>query len=234
MKKFFVIIPIILICFLFLFMSYKDNKQREKIVFDLVNNMKSMSIISHQITEKNILYIDLNNKIDDISVSLKREEYDLVLKDINNFNDDLLKEKLLARMSVVLDNISKEEERILKYTAIETLKGNVTAYTAFCSDGCHGYTASGRYVGDSIYYHDNDYGNVRIVAGDKSYPFGTIVRFNNLSYFGSEVYAIVLDRGGAIGKNRRALFDLLFENEKSANNFGIARGVSCDILRLGY
>ncbi len=234
MKKVFVILSIFFVFFFFLFLSYKDNKQREKLVSDLVYNMKNMSLISYKIKEKNILYVDLNNRIDNVSVSLKREEYDLVLADINDFNDDLLKEKMLGRMSSVLADISKEEERILKYTAIESLNGNVTAYTAFCSDGCHGYTASGRYVGNSVYYYDNDYGKVRIVAGDKSYPFGTIVRFNNLSYFGGEVYAIVLDRGGAIGKNRRALFDLLLETERSANDFGIARGVSCDILRLGY
>ena len=90
------------------------------------------------------------------------------------------------------------------------------------------------FVGNTIYYNDKEYGKVRIVAADKSYPFGTIVRFNNLNYFNDAVYAIVLDRGGAIGKGKRVLFDLLFKTENEANNFGIEKNVSCDILRMGY
>lgn len=75
---------------------------------------------------------------------------------------------------------------------------------------------------------------VRIVAGDSSYPFGTIVRIKNLNYFGEDIYAIVLDRGGAIGKNKRVLFDLLFALDENANKFGVAYNVECEILRLGY
>ncbi len=119
---------------------------------------------------------------------------------------------------------------------LETLKGTITAYTPYCSDGCHGYTATGRFVGNgNIHYKDKEYGTVYIVAGDPSIPFGSIVRLKNVSYFGGrDIYAIVLDRGGAIGKNRRALFDLLFALEKNANNFGVRRNVTCEILRRGY
>ena len=67
--------------------------------------------------------------------------------------------------------------------------------------GCQGYTASGKYVGNGdIYQYDDEYGMVYIVAGGSEYPFGTIVRFKNVNYFGKDIYAIVLDRGGAIGK----------------------------------
>ena len=118
---------------------------------------------------------------------------------------------------------------------IEYLSGNVTAFTPYCSDGCHGYVASGKYVGDgNIHYYDSTYGKVYIVAGDPSYPLGTIVRLRNVDYFGGrDIYAIVLDRGGAIGKGRRAIFDLLFALEGNANNFGV-RYINCEILRLGY
>lgn len=118
---------------------------------------------------------------------------------------------------------------------LERLTGKVTAFTPYCSDGCQGYTASGKFVGNGdIYQYDSEYGMVHIVAGDSSYPFGTIVRIKNLNYFGEDIYAIVLDRGGAIGKNRRALFDLLFATEENANRFGVAYNIECEILRLGY
>ena len=119
---------------------------------------------------------------------------------------------------------------------LETVSGTITAFTAYCSDGCHGYVASGMYVGEgNIHYYDSTYGKVYIVAGGPEYPLGTIVRMKNVDYFGGrDIYAIVLDRGGAIGKGRRALFDLLFALESNANNFGVRYGVTCEILRLGY
>jgi 3D (Asp-Asp-Asp) domain-containing protein len=117
----------------------------------------------------------------------------------------------------------------------ETITGKITAFTPYCVDGCHGYVASGKFVGNGdIYQYDHEYGMVRIVAGDPDYPFGTIVKMKNLGYFGGDVYAIVLDRGGAIGKNRRAVFDILFATEENANRFGVAHNIECEILRIGY
>jgi hypothetical protein len=137
---------------------------------------------------------------------------------------------------VQADNESVNSTPPQDVQVIETVNGNVTAFTPYCSDGCHGYVASGKYVGEgNIHYYDNTYGKVYIVAGGPEYPLGTIVRLKNLDYFGGrDIYAIVLDRGGAIGKGRRALFDLLFALESNANNFGVRYGVTCEILRLGY
>ena len=119
-------------------------------------------------------------------------------------------------------------------SGLEVQTGAISSYGPDCV-GCSGTLASGFYAGNgNIYYQDSTYGSVRIVAGDRSYPFGTIVRFNNLPNFESEVYAIILDRGGAIGKNRSALFDLLIDDTSSYLNFGMARNVNCDILRIGY
>lgn len=234
MKKSIVFLIVFLNVLLLTFYSYKQEEKKKELIVKSVDSIKSMSNNCEKIVKKNRLLVNMNKEIDSAFVSLKKDEYEILTEKINKIEYEDIKEKLELRMDSLLDSIEKEEERLLKYTSIENLRGNVTAFTAFCSDGCNGYTASGRYVGDSIYYNDKDYGKVRIVAADRSYPFGTIVRFNNLNYFGEEVFAIVLDRGGAIGKNKRALFDLLFDTEKKANDFGIARGVSCDILRLGY
>ena len=110
---------------------------------------------------------------------------------------------------------------------LESFKGTISAYTDV-------HTAAGISVaGGKIFYNDKTYGQVYIVAADKQYPFGTIVRFRNLSYFGRDIYAIVLDRGGMIKKGYRD-FDLLFALKSSTSKFGLRKNVTCEILRKGY
>lgn len=115
--------------------------------------------------------------------------------------------------------------------AIKTLVGSMTAYGGDCS-GCSGVTATGHNLYNSIYYSDPTYGSVRIVAGDRSLPFGTIVRANNTKL--GTFLAIVLDRGGGIGIGRRHLFDLAYTTEADASSFGVDYNISFDILREGY
>lgn len=131
-----------------------------------------------------------------------------------------------------------EEDKILevsiegKADALEVLSGEMSGYGPDCL-GCSGYLASGLYVLDGkIYYTDSMYGKVRIVAGDKKYPFGTIVRIKN-SILG-EFLAIVLDRGGDIGVDRKFMFDLLYSSEELANRNGVSNNVVFEVLRYGY
>ncbi len=204
---------------------------------------------------------ELNN----IKKSIETIKYNDIKEELND-RVKIIEDKIAEKKRIEEENRRKEEERKRKeeeariarekahnvlvnadrksvnstppsnVNVIETLTGTITAFTPYCSDGCHGYVASGKYVGDgNIHYYDKTYGEVYIVAGDPGYPLGTIVRLKNVDYFGGrDIYAIVLDRGGAIGKGRRALFDLLFALESNANNFGVRRGVTCEILRLGY
>ena len=110
----------------------------------------------------------------------------------------------------------------------EVLIGKMSGYGPDCY-GCSGYLASGVYVGDgNVYYNDSEYGQVRIVAGDKKYKFGTIVRIND------SVLAIVLDRGGSIGIGKKFLFDLLYVTEAEANINGISYETKFEILRNGF
>lgn len=142
----------------------------------------------------------------------------------------------------LLDEMNKEDsEEVIEvedeeeFSPLEVLVGSLSLYGPDCYGCTSNKTASGMYVGDgNIYYKDSEYGTVRIVAADKSYPFGTIVRVSNVDYFGEPIYAIVLDRGGDIGKNRRFLFDLLFPSEREANSVGSRHNVTFEIMRLGY
>lgn len=120
----------------------------------------------------------------------------------------------------------KNEEKVLK-----TYIGPITAYGPDCK-GCIGITASGYDVRNgNIYYNDKEYGKVRIVAADKSIPFGTIIRIKGI--FKKPLIAIVLDRGSAIGFNKKVYIDLLYKNEKETLAFG-KKKATFEILRNGF
>lgn len=132
----------------------------------------------------------------------------------------------------IFKEVEKQEKEEKSIEVLATYKGNITAYGPDCT-GCSGITASGYKVRNTIYYNDKEYGKIRIVAADKSLPFGTIVRISDLKIFKEPIIAIVLDRGSAIGFNKRVYFDLLYKNEKSTNSFG-KRKATFEILRRGY
>ena len=116
---------------------------------------------------------------------------------------------------------------------IKTYKGPMTAYGPDCV-GCIGITSSGYNVlNGNIFYKDKTFGNIRILAADRSLPFGTIVRINGLKAYPESIIAIVLDRGSAIGFNKRSYFDLLYESERDTLTFG-CQYATFDILRIGY
>lgn len=114
---------------------------------------------------------------------------------------------------------------------LEIISGVLSGYGPDCA-GCSGYLANGDYVGDGdIYYNDSSYGVVRIVAGDRKYPFGSIVHITTRD---DSFLAIILDRGGDIGIDKTMTFDLLFPTEDDASLFGIKPDTKFKILRYGF
>lgn len=219
---------------------------------ELTNEIHSLEI---DIDRENIRN-EFSTLLTSVERNLNQSELNSAIVKINAIKYDDIKKELLNKTTSIQQKVTAEKKRLeqLAYynkmlkidatpvistppsnvKAIETIKGKITAFTPYC-EGCSGYTASGKYVGGGdIYQYDSEYGMVRIVAGDKAYPFGTIVRIKNLGYFGGDVYAMVLDRGGAIGKNKRAIFDLLFATKENAYKFGVAQNIECEILRIGY
>lgn len=115
---------------------------------------------------------------------------------------------------------------------LESQVGAMSAYGPDCI-GCSGRLGGGFDARSGAYtYSDSTYGNIRIVAGDASYPYGSIVRVKGSKL--GEFYAIVLDRGGAIGKGKRFMFDLLFPSSSVASQFGTEYNLTFEILRYGY
>ena len=150
-------------------------------------------------------YILLNS----ISIEYK-DYYEFVSKEIKIFDK--------------IPEIIAHEEVLAIYS------GPITTYGPDCR-GCIGITASGYDVRNTIYYNDIEYGSVHIVAADKSIPFGTIVRILNID--SEPIIAIVLDRGGAIGFNKNAYFDLLYPSEYETLSFG-KKYAQIEILRYGF
>lgn len=161
-------------------------------------------------------------------VTTFNQNYTYVNNEINIFKNI---PKLKQEKVKVKKNTKTKNKKTTKVLA--TYKGNVTAYGPDCV-GCIGITASGYNVtGGNIYYNDKKYGKVRILAADKSLPFGTIIRIKDLSVFKEPILAIVLDRGSAIGFNKNVYFDLLYKSEKETNSFG-KRKATFEVLRRGY
>lgn len=140
----------------------------------------------------------------------------------------------IEKKQPIVEEVKKEEIKD-NNNALETLSGSMSGYGPDCYGCTSNRVASGYYVGEgNIYYEDKTYGKVRIVAGDKKYPLGTIVKIGPSNVSSEPIIAIILDRGGAIGINKKFTFDLLFASEKEALKYGVSKNVNFEILRLGY
>ena len=186
-------------------------------------------------TKSHILANNLSKSIDTkifIEVEKKKKEEAQKIEQAKKIEEEKEKQKLA-------EEARKVEEEMLKNTAVASVESNVletqvgpmSAYGPDCV-GCSGYLAAGFNAKASILYQDPTYGAVRVVAGDKKYPFGTIVRVSGTKL--GTFNAIVLDRGGAIGIGRRYMFDLLCHSEAEASGVGSFHNVKFEILRNGY
>ena len=129
------------------------------------------------------------------------------------------------------DNTNSNQEETRMYYQGEVFTAKMSGYGADIGN----YTSSGYQIsGGNITYNDNQYGEVRILAGDRNYPFGTIVRISNSNE--GTVLGIVLDRGPDIGRaaGKKFAFDLLYTTSREARLKGVSYNANFEILRLGY
>lgn len=177
-----------------------------------------------------------NQSINTETIVEKRE-----IDELEN-NIEVIEDKIVVDSNPITDNTSNEvieetpapvqEVMVETNNVLETQVGSLSAYGPDCV-GCSGYLATGfNAMGGNIYYNDSTYGTVRIVAGDRTYPFGTIVQVQGTSL--GDFYAIVLDRGGGVGFGKRFLFDLLCNSEGEADQVGSFWNVTFNVMRYGY
>ena len=109
--------------------------------------------------------------------------------------------------------------------------GTITGYGPDC-EGCSGVLACPPHMNvlnNNIYYDDEVYGHIRILAADSSIPCGSIIKVSN--YDNQEFVGIVLDRGRDI---KGLTMDLLFESEQTNAYLGRRYNINFKIERWGY
>ncbi len=91
-------------------------------------------------------------------------------------------------------------------------------------------------ISDGIYYTDDEYGKVRIVAAAKSFPCGTIVQISQDD--NAPFYAVVLDRGGSMEyawSEGRVWMDLAYESNSVVLNDSLTgRNIEFSVQRWGW
>ena len=185
---------------------------------------------SNEVIEYNN-YFTIDNVVKYVDSDVMDEA--LVDEDINIEEatiEEIVEEVVQPVVSETIDNALSKVEEVIEVIQPqnEVVTGKMSGYGPDCI-GCSGYLANGHYVGNgNIYYNDSEYGQVRIVAGDKKYKFGTIIRIND------SMLAIVLDRGGSIGIGKKFMFDLLYASEAEANSNGVSYNTKFEILRNGF
>ena len=112
--------------------------------------------------------------------------------------------------------------------------GTLTGYGPDC-EGCIGVVYCKPHPNvqnGNIYYNDEEYGKIRIVAADYSIPCGSIVKISNFKFMEyKDFYGIVLDRGSAIVG---LTMDLLYPSEDDTIIIGRQRNIKFTIERWGY
>ena len=199
-------------------------------VKDIDVNNKITYVNSDAITKEEVIEVAPVEIVEEVE-----EEPEVVEEEVQEevVEEEPKEEVVVGKDEVIEDNTPidskpSEEVYVPSITVGSTFKGTMSGYGSDIGN----YTASGHYIGDSIYYPDSTYGDIRILAGDKSIPFGTVIEVSN-SNAGSFI-GIVLDTGRNIGFGKIYYFDLLFETSREALNYGVSRNVSFKILRVGY
>lgn len=209
----------------------------------LIISIYSKSEVDFKVNSKEIN--KLSWAVYDSGVVLVKGEEPVIKEEIKEeiVEEEIVQEEIIQK--VVEDKYFMNNQIINSYT------GTLTGYGPDCY-GCGNWvtnkvsTASGYHIANivdgniepafTITYNDSEYGEVRILAGDSTLPYKTIVRI--IVPNEEPIIGIVLDRGSTVGfENCRSkngcltTFDLLYETESSAR--GKINNVVFDILRIG-
>ena len=217
MKYLRIVVHVILVLLIGLFSLYSYNTK------EIATSLATKSLETEEFLEvdKRVFNEELSEKVEtSVENSVVEKESEIVESPKVD----------VSSSAPVEETVPQVQETQPVSSGLEVQTGAISSYGPDCV-GCSGTLASGFYAGNgNIYYQDSTYGSVRIVAGDRSYPFGTMVKVSGTPL--GDFNAIVLDRGGGIGFGKRFLFDLLFPSE--AEGFGSYWNITFTILRYGY
>ena len=223
--------------FLVLLFSNYDNSNEMVYVIDNDNLNKmddNVSILfERKKLEDEVKEDELIEETKEDSFIDKIENNEQVVEELVGIKEDVIEEEESTKEEIHVEEeveptvTSLAEER----EVLQTVVGNLTGYGPDCV-GCGGHTSTGFNLNESIYYEDSEFGTVRILAADPSFPFYSIIRVSNVPTM-DDFIGIVLDRGGNVGFGRGTLFDLAFESESSPNLVPLTRNVTFELLRSG-
>ncbi|QIC46180.1 hypothetical protein GAG94_03015 [Lysinibacillus sphaericus] len=168
----------------------------------------------------------ITSKIDSFYIEFERlkEEERKRLEELERQRLDRLEKIRLAKIEEAkkiaeqkrIEELKKQQQREKVISRGDTnntgnwMTFNASYYTAYCSEGCTGVTATGYDVSNTIYYN-----GLRIIATDPNViKLGTIVEVKTPF---ETFKAISLDTGGAI-KNHKV--DILVSSTQEAINLG--------------
>lgn len=223
-----------LLVIVFLVILFSNTKNNNSMVYVIDNdNLNKM--------DDNISILFEKEKIDDNNLKVEEkedEEEEKIEELVEEVKLEEIKEEVVEEEPLVEEEPQKKEKEEPSVTSLseerevlQTVVGNLTGYGPDCV-GCGGRTSTGHNLYDSIYYEDSEFGTVRILAADPSFPFYSIIRVSNVPTM-DDFIGIVLDRGGNVGFGRGTLFDLAFESERSPNLVPLTRNVTFELLRSG-
>lgn len=212
----------------------------------LIVSLFLISLFSKYKNNNDMVFVVGNNNLNKMDDSTSLRFNEAFKRD--NINDDGIIEVLVDNKEEVTEETHSDvpdtivetpkEEEVSNVTSLteerdvlQTVVGNLTGYGPDCV-GCSGITSTGFDLTQSIYYEDSEYGTVRILAADPSFPFYSIFRVSNVPTM-DDFIGIVLDRGGNVGFGRGTLFDLAFESEYVPNLVPLTHNVTFELLRSG-
>ena len=187
----------------------------------------------------------LSNRTKDMTTVITNEveayETDYVyVENIPNTADKIVLEEGINGLDYTYDGLTyvhlsdKKNEVVQVGTGANgEYTGRLTGYGPDCI-GCGGTLAcppNSNVQGGNIYYEDDNYGKIRILAADPSIPCGSIVKVSNYTPLGEDFYGIVLDRGSDI---QGLTMDLLYESENQVRNLGRTYNINFKLERWGY
>ncbi len=143
-----------------------------------------------------------------------------------SYSDNINKTVNLSTMALKVDEFRENDI----YSVKDTYTGDLTGYVYNCPlcNGTLGCLRTYDITDGKTTYHDDTYGEVRIVASSTNLPCGTIVSFKTARISEKPVLAIVLDRGV-----RGNSLDLLSRDLDYALNLGRSV-ITYDVLREGW
>lgn len=222
---------LLLIVSLFLVCLFSNNKSNNMAFIIENNNLIKMDENTSILFEKKELLEEVKEETEIVEV-----EGEKVIEEIVQIDEPKEEVKEVVEQPVEEPQKEEKEEPVVtslseEREVLQTVVGTLTGYGPDCV-GCGGHTSTGFDLTKTYYYEDSEFGTVRILAADPSFPFYSIFRVSNVPTM-DDFIGIVLDRGGNVGFGRGTLFDLAFESESSPDLVPLTRNVTFELLRSG-